>query len=276
MIRNGTTLPGRSPAHQEVVGAIDQACAIWGLAGGNGRSRFIQHCLRYGLLSLLDAGVLELPEAADLNSCAITAKWRHGSRPPAPSQSSNRRPWFPRNRTEGLSTRGGAVPAVAGPASGVAGARLHQGCDLRAGSPRQNAFESSGLVRRNLIRFLSILAISGIACSGTSPASTPAATDFNRVSCPGLKSRCLCGLQCRTSASPQPHKQTGFWNHVPSAAALAFRTSHARLAPSILLVFIANLRLNSNTLRCSREMFSAGYGWPNASVWFSAWFSWCV
>ena len=65
MIRNGTTLPGRSPAHQEVVGALDQACAIWGLAGGNGRSRFIQHCLRYGLLSLLDAGVLEFPEAAD-------------------------------------------------------------------------------------------------------------------------------------------------------------------------------------------------------------------
>src|SRR5450759_5143573 len=65
MIRNGTTLPGRSPAHQEVVGALDQACAIWGLAGGDGRSRFIQHCLRYGLLSLLDAGVLEFPEAAD-------------------------------------------------------------------------------------------------------------------------------------------------------------------------------------------------------------------
>ena len=65
MIRNGTTLPGRSPAHQEVVGALDQACAIWGLAGGDGRSRFIQRCLRYGLLPLLDAGVLELPEAAE-------------------------------------------------------------------------------------------------------------------------------------------------------------------------------------------------------------------
>src|ERR1017187_2058913 len=65
MIRNGTTLPGRSPAHQEVVGALDQACAIWGLAGGERRSRFIEHCLRYGLLSLLDAGVLEFPEAAD-------------------------------------------------------------------------------------------------------------------------------------------------------------------------------------------------------------------
>src|ERR1035437_9113492 len=65
MIRNGTTLPGRSPAHQEVVGALDQACAIWGLAGGDGRSRFIQHCLRYGLLSLLDAGVLEFSEATE-------------------------------------------------------------------------------------------------------------------------------------------------------------------------------------------------------------------
>ena len=68
MIRNGTTLPGRSPAHQEVVGALDQACAIWGLAGGDGRSRFIQHCLRYGLLSLLDAGVLgvrDISEAAE-------------------------------------------------------------------------------------------------------------------------------------------------------------------------------------------------------------------
>ena len=65
MIRNGTTLPGRSPAHQEVVGALDEACAICGLAGGDGRSRFIQHCLRYGLLSLFDAGVLKFPEAAE-------------------------------------------------------------------------------------------------------------------------------------------------------------------------------------------------------------------
>src|ERR1017187_1078710 len=128
------------------------------------------------------------------------------------------------------------------------------------GDARQNAFESSGLVLRNPILLLSILAISGIACSGTSPATTPAATDFNRASCPGLKSRCLSGLGCRTSGSPPPHRQTGFWNHVASAAALAFRTSHARLAPSILLVFIANLRPNSNTLRSSRAMFSAGYG----------------
>src|ERR1035437_77104 len=50
---------------EEEVVALDEACAIWGLAGGDGRSRFIQHCLRYGLLSLLDAGVLEFPEAAD-------------------------------------------------------------------------------------------------------------------------------------------------------------------------------------------------------------------
>src|ERR1017187_10220635 len=145
-----------------------------------------------------------------------------------------------------------------------------------AGWPCQNAFESLGLVLRNPIRFLSILAISGIACSGTSPATTPAATDFNRASCPGLKSRCLSGLRCRTSASPQPHRHVGFWNHVASAAALAFRTFHARLAPSILLVFIANLRLNLNTLRCSRAIVSACYRLPDASVWFSAWFSWCV
>ena len=77
MIRNGTTLPGRSPAHQEVVGALDQACAIWGLAGGDGRSRFIQHCLRYGLLSFLDAGVLEFPEAAEPDCAALP---RHQAR----------------------------------------------------------------------------------------------------------------------------------------------------------------------------------------------------
>ena len=112
-------------------------------------------------------------------------------------------------------------------------ARLRSG-----GGARQNAFESSGLVFRNPIRLLSIFAISGIACSGTSPATARAATDFSRASSPGLKSRCLSGLGCRTSGSPQPHKQPGFWNHVASAAALAFRTSHARLAPSILLVFI--------------------------------------
>jgi hypothetical protein len=50
---------------EEEVVALDEACAIWGLAGGDGRSRFIQRCLRYGLLPLLDAGVLELPEAAE-------------------------------------------------------------------------------------------------------------------------------------------------------------------------------------------------------------------
>ena len=50
---------------EEEVVALDEACAIWGLAGGDGRSRFMQHCLRYGLLSLLDAGVLEFPETAE-------------------------------------------------------------------------------------------------------------------------------------------------------------------------------------------------------------------
>jgi hypothetical protein len=40
---------------QEEVDALDEACAIFGLAGGDGRSQFMQHCLQYGLLSLLDA-----------------------------------------------------------------------------------------------------------------------------------------------------------------------------------------------------------------------------
>ena len=108
------------------------------------------------------------------------------------------------------------------------------------------------------------------------PASTPAATDFSRASCPDLNSRCLSGLGCRTSGSPQPHRQRGFWIHAASAAALAFRTSHARLAPSVLLVFIANLRFNLSTLRCLNAIFSACYRWLDASVWFSTWFSWCV
>src|SRR5450759_5158527 len=115
----------------------------------------------------------------------------------------------------------------------VAGARLHQGCDLRAGSPRQNAFVSSGLVLRNPILLLSILAISGIACSGTSPASTPAAPDFSRASCPGLKSRCLSGLGCRTSGSPQPHKQTGFWNQPTSVTTWDLRRAQARFIDSL-------------------------------------------
>src|SRR5450756_1666980 len=53
---------------EEEVVALDEACAIWGLAGGDGRSRFMQHCLRYGPLSLLDAGasgVRELAAAAE-------------------------------------------------------------------------------------------------------------------------------------------------------------------------------------------------------------------
>src|ERR1035437_6434620 len=258
MIRYGTALPGQSPAHQEVVGALDQECAIWGFAGGDGRSRFIQHCLRYGLLSLVDGAVLELSESAEpefrsdavddtllagvsddamiaeelptahrlgsgrvrwrrlssdavsqqerlqvtvlnavmspgcfhspqpalLDKCSITATSRHSSQPPAPPRPSNQLLWILCNRSD-LSMCDGVVPAVAVPASVVAGARLHQGCDLRAGSPRQSAFESSGLVLRNPILLLSNLAISGIACSGTSPASTPAATDFSRASCSG-------------------------------------------------------------------------------------------
>src|SRR5450759_326938 len=175
------------------------------------------------------------PRPRTLNSCGTTAKWRHGSRPPAPSQSSNRRPWFPRNRTEGLPTSDGVVPAVAGPASVAAGGGI-KAATCAACWPRQNAFESSGLVLRNPILLLSILAISGIACSGTSPASTPAATDFNRASCPGLKSRCLSGLRCRTSGSPQPHRQTGFWNQPTSVTTWDLRRAQARFIDYVVLL----------------------------------------
>ena len=50
---------------QEEVGAFGETCRILGLVGGERRSRFIEHCLRYGLLSLLDAGVLEFSEATE-------------------------------------------------------------------------------------------------------------------------------------------------------------------------------------------------------------------
>jgi hypothetical protein len=105
---------------------------------------------------------------------------------------------------------------------------------LRSGGDAlQNAFESSGLVLRNPILLLSILAISGIARSGTSPACTPAATDFSRASCPGLKSRCLSGLGCRTSGSPQPHRQHGFWNQSISVTAWDLRRAQARFIDSL-------------------------------------------
>src|ERR1019366_5710240 len=85
MIRNGTTLPGRSPAHQEVVGALDEACAICGLAGGDGRSRFIQHCLRYGPLCYSMRECWSSVRPRSLNSCNITETSKYGSRLPAPS-----------------------------------------------------------------------------------------------------------------------------------------------------------------------------------------------
>src|SRR5450759_5247217 len=214
MIRNGTTLPGRSPAHQEVVGALDQACAIWGLAGGDGRSRFIQRCLRYGLPSLLDAGVSgvrDISEAAEpefVQDCReIEARLSAAG---ALRDGATDGPGIHGNQ-KGLSTGDSGVPAAAVPACGTVGAGGIKAATCAAGWPRQNAFESSGLVRKNPIRFFITLAISGIACSGTSPASTPAATDFNRASCPALKSRCFSGLRCRTSASPPTHKQTGLW-----------------------------------------------------------------
>ena len=116
MIRNGTTLPGRSPAHQEVVGALDQACAIWGLAGGDGRSRFIQHCLRYGLLSLLDAGVLEFSEATESE---FVRHYRSiEARLAAAGASATEQPMPPEIHgiQKGLSTGDGGVPAAAVPA----------------------------------------------------------------------------------------------------------------------------------------------------------------
>src|ERR1017187_7525291 len=68
-------------------------------------------------------------------------------------------------------------------------ARLRSG-----GGARQNAFESSGLVFRNPIRLLSIFAITGIACSGTSPATgdglqtTPTAPTRDQSGRPCVKS----------------------------------------------------------------------------------------
>ena len=248
-------------AHQEVVGVLDQACAIWGLAGGDGRSRFIQRCLRYGLLPLLDAGVLELPEAAEPKLvCHYREMEARLSAAGALRDGATDAPGI-HGIQKDLPTSDGVVPAVAGPASVVAGASGIRAAICAAGSPRQNAFESSGLVLRNPIRFLSILAISGIACSSTSPASTPAATDFNRASCPGLKSRCFSGLGCRTSGSPQPHRQTGFWNHVPLADCVGL-PNLPRPPRSFYPHWcsFANLRLSLNTLRCSRAMFSDGYG----------------
>src|ERR1035437_6194095 len=135
MIRNGTTLPGRSPAHQEVVGALDQACAIWGLAGGDGRSRVIQHCLRSGLLSLVDGAVLELSESAEpelmqhyremearlsaagaLRDGATDAPGIHGIQ-------------------KGLSTGDSGVPAAAVPACGTGGAGGIKAATCAAGWP---------------------------------------------------------------------------------------------------------------------------------------------
>src|ERR1019366_6431102 len=134
MIRNGTTLPGRSPAHQEVVGALDQSCAIWGLAGGYGRSRFIQHCLRYGLLSLLDAGVLEFPEAADPDCAALP---RNGGTALGRRRLRNRATDAPgfHGIQKGLSTGDGGVSAAAVPACVAAGASGIKAATCAAGWP---------------------------------------------------------------------------------------------------------------------------------------------
>src|SRR5450759_1009789 len=221
---------------EEEVVALDEACAIWGLAGGDGRSRFIQRCLRYGLPSLLDAGVSgvrDISEAAEpefVQDCrGIEARLSAAA---ALRDGATDAPGI-HGIQKGLSTGDSGVPATAVPACGKGGAGGIKAAICAACWPRQNAFESSGLVLRNPILLLSILAISGIACSGTSPASTPAATDFNRASWPGLKSRCLFGLRCRTSGSPQPHRQTGFWNQPTSVTTWDLRRAQARLIDSL-------------------------------------------
>jgi len=85
------------------------------------------------------------PRPRSLNSCAITAKWRHGSRPPAPPRSSNRRPRNSRN-PKGPSNERRSRSGSCRSSERRGRRQRHQGCDLRAGSPRQNAFKSSGLV----------------------------------------------------------------------------------------------------------------------------------
>src|ERR1035437_6187513 len=232
MIRNGTTLPGRSPAHQEVVGALDQACAIWG-ARWRRWSLAVHSTLspvrppvisRWGSAGALRERGARINAALPRNGGTALGRRRLRNR-------ATDAPGF-HGIEVGLSTRDGGVPTAADPACVAAGGGI-KAAICAACWPRQNAFESSGLVLRNPILLLSILAISGIACSGTSPASTPAATDFNRASCPALKSRCLFGLRCRTSGSPQPHRQTGFWNQPTSVTTWDLRRAQARLIDSL-------------------------------------------
>jgi hypothetical protein len=40
-------------------------------------------------------------------------------------------------------------------------------------------------------------------------------------------------LRCRTSGSPQPHRQTGFWNQPTSVTAWDLRRPQARLIDSL-------------------------------------------
>src|ERR1035437_3285132 len=70
---------------EEEVVALDEACAICGLAGGDGRSRFIQHCLRYGPLCYSMRECWSSVRPRSLNSCNITETSKYGSRLPAPS-----------------------------------------------------------------------------------------------------------------------------------------------------------------------------------------------
>src|ERR1035437_4794431 len=137
---------------EEEVVALDEACAIWGLAGGNGRSRFIQHCLRYGLLSLLDAGVLELPEAAEPK---LVCHYREmEARLSAAGALRDRATDGPgiHGIQKGLFTGDGVIPVAAVPACGKAGTSGIKAAtcaaDWPAGLDSQRRSESLGRFER--------------------------------------------------------------------------------------------------------------------------------
>src|ERR1035437_3090677 len=70
------------------------------------------------------------PRPRSLNSCAITAKWRHGSRPPAPPQSSNRCPWNSWN-PKGPSNERRSCSGSSRSSERGGRRQRHQGCNLR-------------------------------------------------------------------------------------------------------------------------------------------------
>src|SRR5450759_4819182 len=141
---------------EEEVVALDEACAIWGLAGGDGRSRFIQRCLRYGLLSLLDAGVSgvrDISEAAEpefVQDCrGIEARLSAAG---ALRDGANDAPGI-HGIQKGLSTGDSGVPAAAVPACGKGGAggikAATCAADWPAGLDWRRRSEFLGLFARN-------------------------------------------------------------------------------------------------------------------------------